>query len=120
MPTERAESRWAIAIESLDRMARLEDDWDGMGSEVPAPEIVARAIELIGEIRGNGWPAPSRVTPCPAGSIILEWQTPDKYLDIDIESPGELEWMSSVGDGQYTHGDGLPDIPAFFGGEEPI
>jgi hypothetical protein len=39
---------------------------------------------------------PTKVVPGTGGEIHIVWQTAEVYLDAEIASPGEAEWLLSV------------------------
>jgi ribosomal protein L30/L7E len=113
--------KWEQVIDSLYKMFLLKNDWDGMGADAPYLDVIASAIELMERVRSrHGWPPPSRAVATSNGSVILEWQTPRKSLDIEIERPGHAEWMLSLGLNRNRQGVGVPDIPRLLDGEEPL
>lgn len=73
----------------LDKLAALEDNWDGDGADSPQPKALD-AARLILEYT----PAPDRMLPTWDGGIILEWQPKGAAIfEIEIESDGKAELM---------------------------
>ena len=109
---------WLRVRDMLHEMLDLPDDWDGMGAEAPRRDVVADAIDVLDTARHReDWPPPTRVVATPDGSIIIEWQTILRCLEIEIEHPGQVEWMLSFHDGGSDRGSGLPDLARMLGGE---
>jgi len=85
---------WSAIIDELLRIRRLEDDWDGEGSEAPHPALVDGAITLAQYLRAKGNPPPDRVHASVNATIYLEWHTPLGYTEIEVVSPLEAELRS--------------------------
>jgi len=106
-------SRWDKIIRKIHAMLTLSDDWDGMGASPPPWSIVFSAVELACAFRAvHDYPAPTRVTPTPAGTIGLEWQEPSVYTEAEIVALGQSEWMQIKDGEQPVHWtvNGIPDI----------
>ena len=95
---------WRERIEDLLLTRGLSEDWDGLGAAAPRPEFVDGAIQLLRELQSeNELPAPSRVCPSPIGTVLLEWQIGDTYLEAEIIDAFRAEWMLQVGDQAAEH-----------------
>ncbi|HXG08675.1 MAG TPA: hypothetical protein VNK04_02705 [Gemmataceae bacterium] len=88
---EEETERWNQWLEELRRLRRLEDDWDGEGAVAPHPNLVDRAIRLVGELQWLDVPPPDRIFPSTNGTIYFEWFTPEGYWEIEVLSPKEVE-----------------------------
>ena len=87
-------SLWDRRLEDLLSIRSLRDDWDGDGAEAPIPELMDTAIALLGWFRRSGhFPVPSRIVPSPNGTVVIEWESPDMYLEAEITTPSTVEWM---------------------------
>ncbi len=73
-------------------MGRLQNDWDGEGSEAPDRGVVAGAIKLASALRAKSTPAADRVTAGVNGTICFEWHTSDCYQEIEVTSPSDAEF----------------------------
>lgn len=83
---------WNEAERKLLTLRRLDDDWDDLGAIAPKPELVDSVLELVRELRvSNPDLPPDRVLAGPIGEIIIEWQTSEGILEIEIEQPGIAE-----------------------------
>jgi hypothetical protein len=91
---------WDKAIRIMHTMLSLSDDWDGMGAIAPSRDIVFSALELGSAHRASrDFPAPTRVTATPSGTIGLEWQQPSVYTEVEIVASREFDWMQ-IKDGE--------------------
>jgi hypothetical protein len=102
--TEESKTRdgWNKAIRIIHTMFSLGDDWDGMGAKAPPPDIVFSALELAYHLCDSvGYPAPTRVSHSPAGTIGFEWQNPPVYTEVEIVGPNSFDWMQ-IQDGEKT------------------
>jgi hypothetical protein len=105
-------AEWDKAIRIMHAMLSLGDDWDGMGAKAPAWDIVFSAIELAYSLRSyRDYPAPTRATATPAGTIGLEWQIPSVYTEVEVVATGGFDWMVIKDGEQPKHwtGDRIPD-----------
>ncbi len=92
--------QWQKIVESLYAMLSYREDWDGMGSPSPDRDIISSAIGLLSQLKViPEYPVPTRVVATPAGTIGIEWQLPDRYLEVEITEPKLSQWMM-IGDGE--------------------
>jgi hypothetical protein len=108
---------WNKAIRIVHTMFLLSDDWDGMGAKAPSRNIVFSALQLAYDLcDSDGYPAPTRVSHSPAGTIGFEWQDPPVYTEVEIVGPSRFDWMQ-IQDGEepkhwtqgQVHEDPLPN-----------
>ena len=79
---------WRKCIDDLLTIRLLEDDWDGQGSEAPAPELVDSAIILAVLLRQKGIEPPCRTVQGVTGNVVLEWQWGQKTTaEIEVIEP---------------------------------
>lgn len=86
---------FAAALEQLDAIAALPEDWDSYGAShiAPAAVLVARALlsELAALPRARALP-PFHVAPIPTGGIQLEWEHLDgSALELWIGGQAEID-----------------------------
>lgn len=95
---------WDDAIDSLSRIAMLDDNWDGEGALAPKAAALRGAILFLQQIyRTSTNTAPTRIVPDSDGAIIFEWQTPDVYIEARIENGDDVEWMIVPSAGSVIH-----------------
>ncbi|MFO0810092.1 MAG: hypothetical protein U0746_15840 [Gemmataceae bacterium] len=94
-PHEPADRTWSELIDELLRIRKLEDDWDGEGTEAPHPTLVDGAISLAQDLRATACPAADRVIASVNGTIVFEWFTPLGYSEAEVIAPdeAELRWL---------------------------
>lgn len=93
---------WEGVLAELARLRVLEEDWDGQGADAPAAGNLNRAQAWVEEMRGRERALPpSKVVPGAAGEVSLVWQSPGFYLEAEISTPNQVEWLFAV-EGQPT------------------
>ncbi len=89
-----ADSRWGERSDDLHRLLSLPDDWDGQGAVAPESLLVNSAIDLLRKFREQTeLPPPTRIVAAPSGSVVLEWQTGEVYLEAEVFEPDHVDWM---------------------------
>ena len=85
---------WAPCVQEIGRFEHLGDNWDGAGAKAPSDELLNSAFGHAAIFHFQGMPAPSRVVPGLAGTVIFEWQLPDGgYAEVEIVRPLFAEVM---------------------------
>lgn len=101
-----AELQWRRLERDLSLLARLPDNWDMGGATSPSPEVLASVAALLEMLRTDtAHMPPSRVVASPNGSIVLEWQTPFGYSEIEIAEPYHGDCMYTDDAGEMEHGE---------------
>lgn len=67
-----------------------QDDWDGMGSVAPEPDVLASAIALATLLRNSGQPAPDGVGPTVDGTICFD-TGPFPIESLEVMTPSHAE-----------------------------
>jgi hypothetical protein len=94
---------WVAIHRQLDTLAYLPDGWDGDNARAPDDELVTGVRELLAMLQRSDAPAPSRILPIQDGGVLIEWTTPDRYLEIEIEEPYCGEFMEIREGAQTEH-----------------
>jgi hypothetical protein len=83
---------WVTVHRQFEALWYLQDGWDGDDARAPDDKLLAGVSELLAELQDGHAPAPSRILPILDGGILIEWTTPDRHLEIEIEEPycGEI------------------------------
>lgn len=97
------EEMWNRKLIDLLALATLSDDWDGEGGCAPDSTILGSAVDLFATLRSQGIYPPMRILPISDGSIMLEWQTDDVYVEAEIIEPYRAEFFRREADGQTFH-----------------
>jgi hypothetical protein len=86
---------WQRLVDEVLRLHDLEDDWDGDGAAAPDHQCVDAAMRWVLEMASAGEDAvpPTRISVTPAGELLVLWQTNSEYLEAEIVSPTEVDWM---------------------------
>ncbi len=82
---------WDRVIDELLRIRNLEDDYDGEGTEAPAPALVDGAIRLAKSFREERSTPPDRVHAGVNATVYFEWFTSVGYGELEIVSPVQAE-----------------------------
>lgn len=98
------EGLWAQWFENLLSIRSLQDDWDGDGADAPTPEVVDAASRFLNAIRrSKQFPVPNRIVPSPNGTVVIEWQLPNIYIEAEITAADTIEWMVQEGGHEPKH-----------------
>jgi hypothetical protein len=75
----------ATALEQLEAMRQLPENWDGYGGAASRPELIDAALHFL---RGHAAASPPPfVTPTRVGGVLLEWEQGPHQLEVEIDSP---------------------------------
>ena len=105
------------SFKQVSELAKLEQDWDGEGSEAPGARVVECAERLLIELcqrfgqQAGDSIRPSVVAPIPGGGIYLEWRSPLAEFQVDVLPDGKLG---------YLFVDRSGEKPRFEEGEEEV
>lgn len=94
---------WKKMLNRLNSLRSLSDNWDDEGSEAPNSDIITGAFLLLNELHAMDYHPPSRILPSPQGTIVIEWQIDDCYIEAEIESLHRAEWMKRTREGTISH-----------------
>lgn len=94
---------WQKAIQNLNALRSLERNWDGAGAPAVPRSLIAFSLTILDTLKKLGMSPPSRILPTPAGTVAVEWQGPRRYIELEIEKVGELEWMIEHEDETIEH-----------------
>ena len=100
-------SLWQDSFAALQRVAELADDWDGEGAMAPKPPIVANARQTLEHLQELDLLTPSRIAAGPNGAIVIEWQHPSGYFEIEVAGSERIEWMMIRPHSVPVHGEEL-------------
>lgn len=78
---------WDERIDQLLAIRLLDDDWDGQGSPAPAVEVVDSALVLALLLRRDGVDPPTGVVQGVGGEVVFDWQSADKYVEVEVTGP---------------------------------
>lgn len=109
---KKTEQLWTQADRELADIARLSDDWDGLGALRPPPGIVSSAVALFRDqyLYGNLGP-PSAVVPTALGRISFEWDFNNLYVEAQIVRPGYVRWMIKASGAPTWHSGDVAILP---------
>lgn len=99
------DEKWSEIFETLQNFDDCQDDWDGMGSPAPEPEILHAANLLARKLRDSEHPAPDRVLVTVDGTICFE-TGPFPIRTVEVVSGTEAEvWEGGDQLGTYELAD---------------
>lgn len=98
-PLQDASSWHVEALQTLNNLIALQDNWDGYGSpriQEGAREGAARLLRILAMREP---PAP-HIAPVPGGGIQLEWSYNNRELEFEILPDGRLDFLATTESGQ--------------------
>jgi hypothetical protein len=112
------------AKREIERLDKLDANWDGYGSAKPNADAIKRAISTVPDFissaeKTGGWSLP-HVAANEDGEVLLEWWKGDKKLTLFVKADG-IDYLRTWGeriehdmdDGELT-GDTFPALWAWF------
>ena len=87
---------WDQTDAEFERIAGLEDNWDGDGSGAPSGDLIEGARRLADELRRSGVPTPTSVLPSRSGTVVLEWALSDRDLELEVIAPDVTKKPSTL------------------------
>ena len=79
-----------LAIEELDELAQLGENWDSYGAYSPSKRSLVGACQLINELLDKDTPKPD-IFPVPNGNVQIEWSCSGIELEIEVISSTNCE-----------------------------
>ena len=70
-------------FERLDEFSKLDDNWDNNGADPINKQVIINTREIVNNLKND----PYFVAPIPWGTIQLEWESNNYYIEIEIEVP---------------------------------
>ncbi|WP_374562211.1 hypothetical protein [Ideonella sp.] len=83
-PTRRLGTLSTGAIEELTRLEKLETDWDGCGARKIQRRVIENSTMLLRVLEAVPSLPVADVTPNPAGTITLEWESEQGYAALEV------------------------------------
>jgi hypothetical protein len=91
------ENHWDQALNSVERLRGLADDWDGQGARAPEVANLDQAAAWISEMcQWRHALPPSRVSPGTLGEVILDWRDESFHLVAEIDNSGQVDWLLNM------------------------
>ena len=81
-----------FAMQLIDQLAKLPDNWDGCGSFAPQPTALEKARRLLSLPEVNDLPAPL-IYPMSDGGVQVGWHTLTRGLKLKIFQDGSVEYF---------------------------
>lgn len=72
------------SIEKLERLSKLEDNWDGEGAKAITAKSMENATALIDKVYGLHTAIPYDIAPLFDGSLLVEWRGPHGNLEVEV------------------------------------
>ena len=95
---------WLLVVwKAIAKLKELPDNWDGYGSPAIQSAALTAGFRLVLAIKTEKQPIP-HVSPVPGGGIQLEWQTPNRELELEILPNGSVEYLTVTKDDQMEDG----------------
>ena len=71
----------------------LEQDWDSNGSAPIPVALCDSVVDVVEQLIKRGNQPPDRICASPTPGIIIEWQSTDDHMEIEMDVPYFAEWM---------------------------
>ena len=78
----------------LERLRRVQDDWDSCGAESPSESAIRMATAVLAELNELGL-VPNVICPSTDGAVCIEFWREGKYADIECFNSGEILAVTS-------------------------
>jgi Arc/MetJ family transcription regulator len=104
------------ALDRIDDLAQLDDDWDSYGAAPIGHDAVHAARVLVIELWYSGAFAgldQIDIIPVPTGGIQFEWALGHQDIEVGIGHSGDLTWLIALGDGTFEESTGQPGLAAY-------
>lgn len=86
-------------VRELLELESIERDWNGLGSEPPAPNAIAGAIRVLWALKATWMIRPERVAPSAEGGVGIAFRRGQKFASIESLNSGEIIVLISDGTG---------------------
>ena len=86
----------AQAIEQLEAMRSVKENWDGYQAAAPCPIAIDLArdfVRLIEAVLRGDRALTLHVGPTPPGGILIDWEDDDTEHEIEIDPDGSIEFL---------------------------
>lgn len=93
----------ARALEKLESLAQLKENWDSHGGLRLRADVRASVARLLDELRTEELPIPAVVLGS-AGTVQLEWRVAGRELEIEALPCGSFEFLRVSPDGRTEEG----------------
>jgi hypothetical protein len=81
------------AMNYLDSLASMRENWDGYNAAAPDRAILASAASFLRSyVRGFRPPAPS-ISPTRAGGVLFEWENGPHEIEVQLVSQTAASWV---------------------------
>jgi len=85
------------AIEQLEAMRRLGENWDGYGAAAPQAKVIDLAQQLAGllgtMLRKSAVPPQLHVSPTRVGGALIEWEDADTEHEVELNPDGSIGFL---------------------------
>lgn len=100
----RARNPLTVAMERLNQLSRLPDDWDGFGSRPPSERAIQTAGRVIGlvhrafQLVSPEAAVPLAIVPVSGGGVQVEWRGISGDVEVEIEHDGAMSCLAVRGE----------------------
>ena len=89
--------KWTKIFEKIFSFEALEPNWDGEHAVSPSKDAIDSLVSYLKNLRmQKRMLAPNRALVTTDGSLIVEWQTSELILELEINAQGEGEYMMAI------------------------
>ena len=98
----KVDPRFSDILAAIDRLGRLEENWDSFGSQPPALQarLVAKGL-LEQAVKNLGAGAiPKNVVPLSGGGVQIGWLGESAELELEVSPRGQFSFLLATGSGE--------------------
>jgi hypothetical protein len=81
-------------LQSLSRLAKLPNNWDGYGSPPLTGDAIQAAHRLLKALEKIPLPTP-QVCPVTGGGLFFSWQSENRELDLEVRPDGSTQYLAA-------------------------
>lgn len=94
-PLKTVPSWMDMALQNLQQLKTLPNNWDGNGSGVIDAAAIEAAQQLLAKAPLLDVPAP-HITGIPGGGVGFHWRIEDRDLEIEVSTRGAAEYLKTM------------------------
>jgi hypothetical protein len=103
---------WVVqAARKLDRLARLEENWDSHRGLPLQPEAKQLTVDVLDWLNRMPLPIPAVVLGS-GGTVHLEWRRRGKELELGLGGPSRMEYLRVHPHGRVEEGEETDNLPS--------
>jgi hypothetical protein len=107
-----ATDRLRVALDYVDSLRALKENWDGYGAAAPDPEILMSAASMLTSYAYEGGVPIPNISPTRTGGILLDWAADAHELEVELVTKAAASYVYlNTQTGVAQEGALFPDSP---------